>query len=74
MVPIADSPRGQKRKRSHQLLRHQGPQDAEGPGHGISHSGLPHPAGQRRRVAGRRMMCGPRQAQTSPAQPASPSL
>lgn len=65
MGPVTDSPRGQKRRRSHQSLGHQGPQGAEGPGHGTSHSGLPHPAEQRR-VTVRRTMRGPHQAWTAP--------
>lgn len=63
-VPVTDSPQGQKRRHNRQLLGHQGPQGAEGPGHGTSHSGPPHPAGQRR-VAVRRTMSGPCQAWTA---------
>lgn len=81
MVLITDSPRGQRRRRSHRLLGHQGPQGAEGPGHGTSHSRPPHPAGQRR-VAVRGTAPGPSQAWTaigpggpfsSLAQPALPN-
>lgn len=58
--PITDSPQGRKRRHSCQLLSHQGPQGAEGPGPGISRSGLPHPAGQRRAAV--RTMHSPCQA------------
>lgn len=44
---ITDSPRGQRRRRSHRLLGRQGPQAAVESGHGTGHSALPHPAGQR---------------------------
>lgn len=64
LVLVTDSPRGRRRTRSRQLLGHQGPQAAAGPGHGIGRSWLPHPAGQAEAAV--RGMPSPCQAQTHP--------